>query len=88
MSNNQITEQAVVVSQTTLNPNLGIKQLALFDQAGEPIDLDGATPVSQTGQNILLTGFSAGSAGNVEATDTVNQALAKLEARLAALEEG
>lgn len=39
-----------------------------------------------TGADVILTGYSAGAAGNVAATDTANAAIAKLEARIAALE--
>lgn len=41
---------------------------------------------AHTGAQIALTGYTAGSAGNVAAADTVNAAIAKLEARIAALE--
>lgn len=41
---------------------------------------------THTGSQIALTGYTAGTAGNVAATDSVNAAIAKLEARIAALE--
>ncbi|MGU3399233.1 hypothetical protein ACLBWS_05740 [Brucellaceae bacterium D45D] len=40
----------------------------------------------QTGAQLVLTGYAAGTAGAVAAADTVNAAIAKLEARIAALE--
>lgn len=45
-----------------------------------------ATSHTHTGSQVTLTGYTSGSAGNVAASDTVNAAIAKLEARLAALE--
>jgi hypothetical protein len=38
------------------------------------------------GTEVVLTGYTTGSAGDLSATDTLNEALAKLEARIAALE--
>lgn len=42
---------------------------------------------SHNGSQIALTGYAAGTAGDVLPADTVNQAIAKLEARIAALEQ-
>ena len=39
-----------------------------------------------TGADVVLTGYTAEDAGEVSATDTANAAIAKLEARIAALE--
>ena len=39
-----------------------------------------------TGADVVLTGYADVAADDVEATDTVNAAIAKLEARIAALE--
>lgn len=41
---------------------------------------------NHTGTQVTLTGYTAGTAGAVAAADTVNAAIAKLEARIAALE--
>lgn len=41
---------------------------------------------AHTGAQVPLTGYAAGTAGPVAAADTVNAAIAKLEARIAALE--
>jgi hypothetical protein len=78
------TQQMVLVSQTTVDPDLGLGRIALFDENGDPIatdDLVKATP--PTGEDVLLTGYEAGSAEAVAATDTVNEAVAKLEAQAA-----
>lgn len=77
-------------------------KMALFNEAGEAVtaihdavawdDVTGKPstfpPATHThvGSAVVLTGYTSGSAGNVSAADTVNQALAKLEARIAALE--
>jgi len=39
-----------------------------------------------TGADVELTGYTIGSAGAVAATDSVNEAIGKLEARIAAIE--
>ncbi|UEM46153.1 hypothetical protein SEA_PINKCREEK_93 [Mycobacterium phage Pinkcreek] len=44
--------------------------------------------VTLGGGDVALTGYAAGTAEPVAATDTVNAAIAKLEARIAALEAG
>lgn len=72
--------QAVVVSGAVIDPNQATARIALFDEAGDPIDLDAIDASPQTGDDVLLTGFEAGSAGAILATDTVNEALAKVEA--------
>lgn len=41
---------------------------------------------SITGANVAITGYTIGTAGALSATDTINQALGKLEARVVALE--
>lgn len=51
------------------------------------VDDDEATLAgADTGADVVLTGYTAVAAANVAATDTVNAALAKLEARIVALE--
>lgn len=61
-------------------------KLALFDANLNPIPLDAVDGTPQTGTNVLLTGFVAGAAGAIAPGDTVNQAIAKLQARIVALE--
>ena len=81
MGNQKVT-QAVLVAQSTINPGQGIEQLALFDASGNPITLPLDT--AQTGASVVLTGYTTHAAGAISATDTVDVALAKIEARLAA----
>lgn len=47
---------------------------------------EGAGGGGQSGADVLLTGYTPEVAGAVAATDSVNAAIAKLEARIAALE--
>lgn len=46
---------------------------------------DGDDAPAATGANVLLTGLVAGTATAVAATDTVNEAIAKLQAQIDAL---
>ena len=80
---NQMTEQAVIVAQSSLDPAMGLKRLALFSSDGTAVNLSGTAP---TGAAVLLTGFTATTADSVAPADTVNQAIAKLEARILELE--
>lgn len=73
--------QAVVVDQSELTGSQFPMQLALFTPDGDAISI-----APDTGATVKLTGFTTGTAGSVAATDTVNQALAKLQARIVALE--
>lgn len=82
MAQSQITQQAVVVPQTTMRTDMTSAQISLFDQSGDPITFD----VLPTGDDVLLTGYVDATAGDVAPTDTLNEALAKLEARIVALE--
>lgn len=75
--NSQRSVQAVIVSQAALDPTSVPQRLALFTEAGVAVtDL----VTVDTGASVVLTGYTSGSAGAVAATDTVNQAIAKLEA--------
>lgn len=57
------------------------------DVAGTSRNYGGAMPsAAATGAEVVLTGFTTGEADDVAATDTVNEAIAKLQARIAALE--
>lgn|SRR5512136_470407 len=79
MANDQKVTQAIVVDQTSLKSGAAIEQIALFDSSGAPISriLD----TVPDGGDVLLTGFTSGSAGALAATDTVNEAFGKLQAR-------
>lgn len=61
----------------------GTSNLAIGTTATTALKGDTAIPSAAT---MALTGFTAGTAGAVSASDTVNAALAKLEARLVVLE--
>jgi hypothetical protein len=73
----QKVTQAIVKPQSSMTEFQGTEQIALFDEAGEPLTLAADT--------IKLTGFTTGTSGDLAASDTINEALAKLEARIVAL---
>lgn len=81
----QIPLQGVVSDQASMNPKQQSVRFALFKEDGSPVDL-GSVGTEPTGAQVVLTGYSGQSAANVAATDTINHAIAKLEARIAALE--
>lgn len=82
MSNHQTVTQGVVTSQGAIRPHQTVEKIALFNQDGTPFDVDGSAP---TGADILLTGLTAGTATPVAATDSVNAAIAKLQAQIDAI---
>lgn len=45
---NTMTGQAVLVSATKLNPNMGVQQFALFYEDGTPFDPETAVPNAST----------------------------------------
>jgi hypothetical protein len=73
---NQETEQAVLVTQAAVDPDMGLGRIALFDESGDPVQ----NLESVSGADVVLTGLIAGSAAAPVATDTINQAVAKLQA--------
>lgn len=74
----QTVTPMTVVDQATPTPNAMPMRVALFDSAGAPISrLLDTVP---SGAEVVLTGYSAGSAGDPLATDTVNAGLAKVAA--------
>jgi predicted component of type VI protein secretion system len=79
MTNNQVVEQAVIVTQASIKSGQTVTQIALFESDGSPV----STLLAEVpdGGDILLTGFTTGSAAALAATDTVNEAFAKLQAR-------
>jgi hypothetical protein len=79
MTNNQVVEQAVIVTQDAIKSGQAVTQIALFESDGSPV----STLLAEVpdGGDILLTGFTTGSAAALAATDTVNEAFAKLQAR-------
>jgi hypothetical protein len=75
--------QAQLVSATSMREHQTVEQIALFDSTGTPVVLPA---VAQTGNTVLMTGYTSHAVGSVAAGDTVDVAVAKLEARIAALE--
>ena len=79
------TQAFVVTTQVALKPHQKIETIALFDENGDPIDVSSLTV--QTGDDTLLTGYEiAAAAAAVAATDTINEAIGKLEKRVVGLE--
>lgn len=76
----------IVVSQTTMDSNQISEKAALFNEAGTPVGY--FTEESVTGADVLLTGYTSGTATPVAASDTANQAIAKVEAQAAVHETG
>lgn len=85
-SEHQVVEKAIVVTDGRLDPNQINTRLALFAEDGTPINLPAAVPATPTGANVPMTGYAGHAAGNVVVGDKVNDAIGKLEARIAALE--
>ena len=75
--------QAVVVSQASVSPNQFAERIALFGEDGSPIEV--APVESMTGADVTLTGLTSGDPDPIDATDTVNEAMAKLQAQIDAL---
>lgn len=69
----------IIEDMVSPTPNVIPSRMALFDTSGNPISriLDDVP----SGAEVILTGFASGSAGAVAATDTVNEAIAKVQAR-------
>lgn len=70
---NQIVSQAVLVDQPAIRQNVLPQRLALFDDSGAPVTAGDLTTLD-------LTGYTVGTAGALDDTDTVLEALGKLEA--------
>jgi hypothetical protein len=78
---NQITTQMIVVAQPAIKPSPGIERVALFNPDGSVAGIS-----ADTGATVVMTGYTSHAAGAVGATDTLNVAMEKLEARIIALE--
>lgn len=83
MGDNQPTRQVVPVTAVRPIPGQPFEQMAFFSATGVPL---AGVGVPDTGATVLLTGYSAHAVGNVAAADSANVAIAKLEARIVALE--
>lgn len=78
---NQMTEQAVVVTQAAIAGAPGVKKLALFNPDGSPYSVpEVVVPLTLAGYEI------AEAVAALETTDTVNEAFGKLE-RAVSLED-
>lgn len=76
----QPTKQFTIIPLTQKQRNYPTEQVAFFGADGSPLIVG----VPDTGATVKLTGYVAPSGSNVVATDSVNQAIAKLDARLRA----
>jgi hypothetical protein len=83
VTSSQNVKNTMVMAQTVPTSSQISERIALFDSSGVPIDI-----TAQTGANVKLTGFVTGATGALAAADTLNAALAKLQARIVVLEAG
>lgn len=83
MTRNRVIKQMMVVSQDAMDGRHDYEETALFGTDGAPVSI---TAFTGTGATIPLTGYAGHAAGNLGATDKVNEAFGKLEARLATAE--
>jgi hypothetical protein len=81
--NTQPVRQVTPVLIAAVRKNWPVEKLAFVKSDGTPFD-----PSVVNVATGVLTGYTAHAVGNVAATDTVNIAIAKLEARIAVLEAG
>lgn len=81
MNSSQKTTQAMVVAQSSFTKSQKVEKIALFDTSGNPINLSGA---GATGDTVHVTTIPTAT-GALAVGDTVDQALAKLQARIVAL---
>lgn len=80
----QPTRQFTPLSVSARLNNQPVENVAFFDTSGNPLIINSTTQSADTGATVKLTGYTPPSGSNVLATDTVNQAIAKLDARLRA----
>jgi len=79
----QMVTKLLVVNGDNAPVNQQFQQVALFDSDGDPVVL----PTNVTGDDVPMTGYEiAVGAAAVADTDSVNEAVGKVEFRLAALE--
>lgn len=76
----QATKQVRVVALDAPVIGQDFEPTAFFDEDGNPV------PIGGGGSAVTLTGYAIGTAAAVTPADTVNAAIAKLEARILALE--
>lgn len=76
---NTVTQQLQIVSQATPDPTIHIQPVAFFDENGDPVVITEADNV--------LTGYVKGTAAPVSGTDTVSEAIGKVEAQVDDVDE-
>lgn len=74
----QKTSKMILIANPEDELNMVGQRVALFNEDGTQVDFTG---VATTGAAVLLTGMVAGTADDVAATDTINEAVAKLQAQ-------
>lgn len=87
---NQAISQVIVTTQATIDENELTSRMAFFSDEGEPFDIGSVGPQGEqgdpgptaTGDNVVLTGLTSGTATAPLATDTVNEAVANLQAEI------
>jgi len=72
----QVHKQAILVSEADFDHNESFERIALFDESGDLVQ----NLESISGSDVLLTGLVTGTPVAVAETDTVNEAVAKLQA--------
>jgi hypothetical protein len=82
---NQVARQAILIVQSTLKSGQTPQRIALFNEDGSPVT-DLTVAPEDTGATVLLTGYVLGAASAVAETDTVNEAISKLQAQLNAMD--
>jgi hypothetical protein len=82
MPTNQVKKQLIVVTQASMNPGQHYEEVALFNPDGTVLS------VVQSPATQVITGYTIGTVAEeaLAATDTINEALGKLEKRVADLE--
>jgi cobyric acid synthase len=76
---NQKVTQATLVTQAEPLTDQAMELIAIWDENGDP--LTPAVTPADTGDTVIMTGYEAGTASAVQATDTLNEAVAKVEAQ-------
>ncbi len=74
-----VTQQMQPVTQAAVDPSIHVQPVAFFDSRGNPITIDATDDV--------LTGYVIGDPDPVAATDTVIEAIAKVEGQVDAVND-
>ena len=87
MTGNQVTRQLILVENAVLAPNALKEQVVLLASDGTPA-MGFTFDTIPTGDDVLMTGYTTVAAGNVSASDDVNHAVGKVEAKVDGLTAG